>query len=1496
LSLTARTESARAEADDGSGPRRPPWWRSGRVEYLLLAVLALAPQLWSQPGVADSDTKSYLYLDPGRFLSQSAVMWDPTVGLGTVTHEQIGFLWPLGPWFWAVHALGIPLWVGQRLWIGLVLFGAAAGIVYLCRTFGLSGPGRFVAAVAYMLSPYWLQDVGRMGVLILPWAGLGWMIAFVVRAVRQGGWRYPALFALVWLTVSGNNASGPAYAVVAPLLWVLYAVLVAKEHTWRQSWSALWRTGVLTAGVSLWWAWALAIESKYGLNVLGVTEKVSAVAKTSLASEILRGLGYWFYYGADVAGPWAATSADYTQHLWLIVVSFAVPVAALAAAAVVRWRLRSFLVALVVVGMILAVGSHPYAAPSTVGGFIKSFMTKTTAGLALRSSDRATPMVILALAMLLGAGVSALARRRSGLGWVATGLAVVLVGAANPSAFDGASVLNRYLLPTPVPRYVQQAATTLNHERTTTRVLAIPSDNFGAYRYGNTNDPIWPGLLTRSFVTGQQLPIGSIPGYDLLYGLDAPMENRVTDPEAIAPVARLMSAGDVLLQNDIQYELYDRQPPQQLWSALQPTPSGLGRPTGFGTPVPNVAQIPMVDETTLGAAPDVSWPAPLEDYPVAHPRPVARAESSAGALVVAGDGVGLDDVADVGLLDTTSPVLYAGTLDDHPAALRSALAGGATLVVTDTNRKESFLWNVENDNAGITLGPDIAQPSVTLDIFPKHDTSAQSRAHLTGVASVAGSPGADPGDTPDLAIDGITSSAWETRQGSNPLGKWWQVTLDKQVTTNQITILQPPPGDYSRAQWITKATLTFDGGQTRTVSLGAASRRPGGQVVRFPTQSFTTLRITVDRTNRTGSHLPLSWDSPVGLAEVGVGGVHAQSVVAMPTDLLAKAGSAGTSHPLVLVMTRLREAPVAPGTDTEPVLARTFTLPSARTFTVTGTARLSDTAPDPTLDAALGRPTTGPGAVVASSSSRLPGDVDATASAALDGDPATMWSSAMGAANVNGAWLQVDRPASGTVDGLNLVVAADGYHSVPTNLRVQACDHLAADGRCPADAPASSVALPALADGPRQGSTVAVPVHFPAVTGKDLTVTVTGARLELTKDWGSQTPIALPLGIAELGIPGTRVAPAPPTVPGACRSDLLSVDGAPVWVRVSGSSSAALGGSGLSVTACGPDAQGLHLGSGSHVVLATPGEDTGLNLDQLVLHSAPGGGPGATVAVGAQLTAGTPGVAPPSPGPAPALRVLSSSTTKMQLRITGATRPFWLVLGQSVNTGWRATVAGTGHTLGTSLLIDGYANGWLVHPTGARTMDVTLQWTPQFNEDVVLLVSGLVALLCVVLAVRPRRRRGAGDDDDSAPPAAAGVAPAPAAGMFDGLDLPVLVSPFAAAPALPLWQAGIIGAVCGLVAALLVPQSVFALVFVGITLGAGAALAVPRLRGLLGLGMVGFAVAAMLYVLVVQATQHVVSAGWTNHFETANVLAWTAIVLLLADAGVELVRRRRRGP
>ncbi len=233
--------------------RSPSPWRVA-LDYTTLAVCAFVPMLASRPGVVTSDTKTYLYLDPGRYVQTAASLWTPSVGLGTVTHENIGYLLPMGPFYWFLAELHVPIWVAQRLWMGCLLYAAGAGALYLCRTIGLSGPGRYVCALAFMFTPYVLQYAGRISVILMPWAGLPWMIAFVILALRRGGWRYPALFALVVALVSGINASSIIYVGIAPVLWLPYAVVVAREATWRRVWGVAWKTGLLCILVSLWWA------------------------------------------------------------------------------------------------------------------------------------------------------------------------------------------------------------------------------------------------------------------------------------------------------------------------------------------------------------------------------------------------------------------------------------------------------------------------------------------------------------------------------------------------------------------------------------------------------------------------------------------------------------------------------------------------------------------------------------------------------------------------------------------------------------------------------------------------------------------------------------------------------------------------------------------------------------------------------------------------------------------------------------------------------------------------------------------------------------------------------------------------------------------------------------------------------------------------------------------------------------------------------------------
>ena len=134
----------------------------------------------------------------------------------------------------------MPAWVSQRLWLGSILFAAALGVLYLLRTLHVRGPGAVVGdACVFMLTPYTLDFSARISVILLPWAGLPWMLALTIRALRardeRGAWKYPAIFAIVVQIVGGVNATALVFAGIAPVLWIVYAMRRSREVDWRRA-------------------------------------------------------------------------------------------------------------------------------------------------------------------------------------------------------------------------------------------------------------------------------------------------------------------------------------------------------------------------------------------------------------------------------------------------------------------------------------------------------------------------------------------------------------------------------------------------------------------------------------------------------------------------------------------------------------------------------------------------------------------------------------------------------------------------------------------------------------------------------------------------------------------------------------------------------------------------------------------------------------------------------------------------------------------------------------------------------------------------------------------------------------------------------------------------------------------------------------------------------------------------------------------------------------
>ena len=378
----------------------------------------------------------------------------------------------------------------------------------------------------------------------------------------------------------------------------------------------------------------------------------------------------------------------------------------------------------------------------------------------------------------------------------------------------------------------------------------------------------------------------------------------------------------------------------------------------------------------------------------------------------------------------------------------------------------------------------------------------------------------------------------------------------------------------------------------------------------------------------------------------------------------------------------------------------------------------------------------------------------------------------------------------------------------------------------------------------------------------------------MTRDYFTEDPIQTPIAIAELGIPGVARPTLPAQIDTGCRSDLLSVDGTPVSTRIVGDQASAVELRALDLEPCAPASGGIALAAGQHLVRSADGRSTGLDVDSLTLASAAGGQP---------LPLGAGGsVTPPATKAAPTVKVLDNGRTKMHLRVTGADAPFWLVLGQSQNAGWRATV--DGKDLGESTLVDGYANGWRVTPHSAgKSIDVTLEWVPQRVVWGALAISGLTLLVCLALAFGLRRRRSRG------------TAKAPVAA-----DDATLVS-FRASPDGARAGPGPLGRFALIAGTATVALSGFVIArwWVGLIAAAAFALAAarPRLRWILGVGALAAVVAVTTFIIVQQLRNgYEQLLEWPSYFNRVNMIGWLAGYLSGPASTRILQRRADSGP
>ena len=243
-----------------------------------------------------ADTKLFLYLDPDRLIGDAPWTFDGRQFAGWVPHQVIAYLWPQGPWFSLGDAAGVPDWIVHRLWIGTLFLAAGAGVLWFGRRCGLGVLAAFAAAAVYQLAPYVLPYVSRTSAMLLPWAGLGWIVGLDGAGghQRRSG-ATAALCALVVASVGAVNATALLMVAPAPILWLLVATL-ERRIGWSRAATTAVRIGVLSIVVSLWWIVAVVIQGRRGADVLAYSESLESVSFTSTSTEVWRGLGYWLTY------------------------------------------------------------------------------------------------------------------------------------------------------------------------------------------------------------------------------------------------------------------------------------------------------------------------------------------------------------------------------------------------------------------------------------------------------------------------------------------------------------------------------------------------------------------------------------------------------------------------------------------------------------------------------------------------------------------------------------------------------------------------------------------------------------------------------------------------------------------------------------------------------------------------------------------------------------------------------------------------------------------------------------------------------------------------------------------------------------------------------------------------------------------------------------------------------------------------------------------------
>jgi len=1180
---------------------------------LVLVTTCLTFLVFSQAaGNTVADTKIDLVVSPARFLKRSLSMWDSLSGAGQLQNQAYGYLFPMGPFFAAAHAMRIPPWEVQRLWQTALVVAGFLGMVRLSRLLGVPGfwP-RVAAGLVYALAPRFISELTAISSELLPVAALPWVLIPLVRGSRSGSPRRAAARSGVALLFAGGiNAAATVAILPVPLLWLL-----TRERGSRRG--ALLRWWLLcTALASAWWAIPLVLLGKYSPPFLDWVESASTTTIATPLLSSLRGVDHW----ESLLGPGVWPSAwIFATARAAIVATCLVAAGGLSGLAPRRQPHRLFLIASMLLGLVLVTAGHV----SEVGPPWAEQLQRLLDGplVAFRNVHKFDPMIRLPLAVGVGALLgrlqvpSSLSLARPGWNLRLPVRALVVLTVLGIGAVAISPVLTNQVASsgrlTPEPSWWRSAGDWLGAHGNGSRTLVVPASASPVYLWGPTVDTALQAVAKSPWSVRDAVPLAQ-PGYTrLLDEIDGILaDGRRND--ALAPILARAGIGWIAVANDLDTL-------KSHATAHMFTQSTIGQSPGFSLresfgPDVGAGALSSIHMLDVGATQPRRA---VQIFEVLQSTDPVALEPLDGAVSANGASDNLGSMIAAGLSSQT-PVFFDGDAEGL------TWKDERTVLTDGIRKRQATFGNSNAKSATMTAAAPYTTRRPVNDYLPDKVDPLSTIAYEGFSNVTASSSGSDllafynrgQGNGPWSALDDDPRTAWMSSGFSGSIGQWLDVQFDqsraiKHVSLSFATVKGPMP---------TQVAVRTDSG----VVIDAVHPDSNEQTLTVPSGQTKNLRITI------ASVADHTFGTTVGISTLTIPGLNPRRALQIPNsgspDQLVFAAAQGWRGDCLVVADRPACDPTfAQSGEEDSAIDRTFTLAKAAQYRLSAKVRLRGGAALETILRRSGDP-------VVTASSVNSDDPRQAARLAIDGNPNTTWQAAPGDAAPT---LRLDLGAARKVDTVTLKTDPRAAVAQPLTVTVVAgSQHWS--GSLPEDG-VIRFAKPA------QSRTIKVIVDI--------------AKLRDTTSSISFATRLLPVGISEVEVNSRslgRSSPPGPWLATGCLSSLsMRLDGRAIPVRILTDRSAALSGGPATVLPCGDPVVSLSAGTHSlslvRTQLASPVSISASRVGYTFDDSA--GGTGSS------------------------LSVVSWSPTHRRIAVNAKAESV-IVVRENANDGWHATIGG----------------------------------------------------------------------------------------------------------------------------------------------------------------------------------------------------------------------------